>query len=80
MRLAVCPDLRGTDLHRELRDDYRCRGSYRVFQRQLRVLRSAVVAAGPVFPRSSIRDATNVPPIRVIHRPGFSTAQFTGSG
>lgn len=42
-RLAVCPDLRGTDLHAELRHYYGYEGSYPVFQRQLRRLRPAVV-------------------------------------
>lgn len=42
-RLVVCPNLRGTDLHAELRHDYGYEGSYPVFQRQLRPLRPAVV-------------------------------------
>jgi hypothetical protein len=32
-RLVVCPDLRGTDLHAELRHDYGYEGSYPAFQR-----------------------------------------------
>lgn len=42
-RLVVCPDLRGTDLHAELRAEYGYEGSYPVFQRQLRLLRPAVI-------------------------------------
>lgn len=42
-RLAVCPEIRGTDLHAELRHDYGYEGSYPAFQRQLRVVRPAVV-------------------------------------
>lgn len=42
-RLAVCPQIRGTDLHAELRHDYGYEGSYPAFQRQLRLLRPAVV-------------------------------------
>jgi transposase len=42
-RLAVCPGIRGTDLHAELRCEYGYGGSYPVFQRQLRRLRPAVV-------------------------------------
>jgi transposase len=42
-RLAVCPTIRGTDLHAELRRGYGYLGSYPAFQRQLRVLRPAVV-------------------------------------
>jgi transposase len=42
-RLSVCPGIRGTDLHAELRADYRYQGSYPAFQRQLRLLRPAVV-------------------------------------
>lgn len=42
-RLAVCPNLRGTDLHRELREQYEYAGSYPAFQRQLRRLRPAQV-------------------------------------
>jgi len=42
-RLAVCPGIRGTDLHAELRHDYGYEGSYPTFQRQLRLLRPAVV-------------------------------------
>ncbi len=42
-RLVVCPGIRGTDLHAELRSDYSYAGSYPTFQRQLRLLRPAVV-------------------------------------
>lgn len=42
-RLAACADIRGTDLHGELRHGYGYQGSYPVFQRQLRLLRPAVV-------------------------------------
>jgi transposase len=42
-RLAVCPSVRATDLHTELRAEYGYRGSYASFQRQLRVLRPPVV-------------------------------------
>ncbi|HEY9288376.1 MAG TPA: IS21 family transposase [Candidatus Dormibacteraeota bacterium] len=43
-RLAVCPVIRGTDLHRELRTEYGYAGSYWTFLRQVRPLRPAVVA------------------------------------
>jgi transposase len=42
-RLAVCPGIRGTDLHAELRYEYGYQGSYPTFERQLRLLRPAVV-------------------------------------
>ena len=42
-RLAVCPSLRGTDLHRELCEDYAYAGSYPAFARHLRQLRPAQV-------------------------------------
>jgi transposase len=42
-RLAVCPGIRGSDLHAELRYEYGYSGSYPAFQRQLRRLRPAVV-------------------------------------
>jgi transposase len=42
-RLVVCPSIRGTDLYGELRREYAYEGSYPAFQRQLRVLRPAVV-------------------------------------
>ena len=42
-RLVVCPGIRGTDLHAELRADYGYDGSYPAFQRQLRLLRPALV-------------------------------------
>ncbi len=42
-RLQACPGLRGTDLHRELRDQYGYEGSYPAFQRHLRQLRPAQV-------------------------------------
>lgn len=42
-RLTVCPGMRGTDLHAELRFEYGYDGSYPAFQRQLRLLRPAVV-------------------------------------
>jgi len=42
-RLAVCPTLRGTDLHGELVRDYEYRGSYPAFARHLRTLRPAEV-------------------------------------
>jgi transposase len=42
-RLAVCPVLRGTDLHRELCRDYGYTGSYVAFARHLRPFRPARV-------------------------------------
>ena len=42
-RLAVCANLRGTDLHAELCRDYGYEGSYPAFQRHLRLLRPAHV-------------------------------------
>jgi transposase len=42
-RLVTCPDMRGTDLHAELRHHYGYQGSYPVFQRHIRPLRPAVV-------------------------------------
>jgi transposase len=42
-RLTVCPGIRGTDLHAELRAEYGYAGSYPAFQRQLRLLRPAVI-------------------------------------
>ncbi len=42
-RLVVCPSIRGTDLHAELRHHYQHEGSYPAFQRHLRPLRPAVV-------------------------------------
>ena len=42
-RLAVCPTLRGTDLHGELVRDYEYLGSYPAFARHLRTLRPAEV-------------------------------------
>jgi transposase len=42
-RLAVCPSIRGTDLHLELRLEYGYESSYPAFQRLLRPLRPAVV-------------------------------------
>jgi transposase len=42
-RLAVCPTLRGTDLHGELVRDYGYVGSYPAFVRHLRTLRPAEV-------------------------------------
>jgi len=42
-RLAVCPTIRGTDLHRELCGDYEYAGSYPAFQRHLRQIRPARV-------------------------------------
>ena len=42
-RLAVCPSLRGTDLHAELQRDYGYTGSYPAFARKLRRLRPAQV-------------------------------------
>src|SRR5918995_115842 len=42
-RLAVCPTLRGTDLHGELVRDYEYTGSYPAFARHLRALRPAEV-------------------------------------
>lgn len=42
-RLTVCPGIRGTDLHAELRSDFGYDGSYPAFQRQLRLLRPALV-------------------------------------
>lgn len=40
-RLAVCPTIRGTDLHYELQRDYNYVGSYRAFSRQLLLIRPA---------------------------------------
>ncbi len=40
-RLVVCPLVRGTDLHRELAQEYGYRGSYPTLQRTLRALRAA---------------------------------------
>ena len=42
-RLAVCPTVRGTDLHGELVRDYEYAGSYPAFARHLRTLRPAEV-------------------------------------
>jgi transposase len=42
-RLAVCPSIRGTDLHAELHHDYGYQGSYSAFARKLRRLRPAEV-------------------------------------
>ena len=42
-RLTVCPGIRGTDLHAELRHDYGYMGSYVAFARKLRRLRPAQV-------------------------------------
>ena len=42
-RLGVCPTLRGTDLHAELRREYEYAGSYAAFARHLRQLRPAQV-------------------------------------
>src|SRR5260370_12175837 len=42
-RLVVCPGIRGTDLHAELRSAYGYEGSYPAFERQLRWLRPSVV-------------------------------------
>lgn len=42
-RLAVCPSLRGTDLHGELVREYEYVGSYPAFARHLRTLRPAEV-------------------------------------
>ena len=42
-RLAVCPMLRGTDLHGEVVRDYEYAGSYPAFARHLRTLRPAEV-------------------------------------
>ncbi len=42
-RLVVCPGIRGTDLHAELRYHYQYEGSYPAFQRHLRPLRPALV-------------------------------------
>ena len=42
-RLLVCPSIRGTDLHAELRHDYGYTGSYGAFARHLRPLRPARV-------------------------------------
>lgn len=44
-RLAVCPTLRGTDLHGELVREYEYAGSYPAFARHLRTLRPAEVRA-----------------------------------
>lgn len=43
-RLAMCPTIRGTILHHELRRDYGYTGSYPAFVRHLRLLRPAAVA------------------------------------
>jgi transposase len=42
-RLEVCPKIRGTILHEELRRDYGYQGSYPAFERHLRLLRPAQV-------------------------------------
>jgi transposase len=42
-RFVVCPGIRGTDLHAELRHDFGYEGGYQTFQRQLRHLRPALV-------------------------------------
>ena len=42
-RLTVCPNVRGTDLHAELRYEYGYDGSYPAFQRHLRLIRPAQV-------------------------------------
>jgi transposase len=42
-RLGGCATIRGTDLHQELAEHYAYAGSYASFQRQLRLLRPAVV-------------------------------------
>ena len=42
-RLVVCPNVRGTDLHAELRHEYGYDGSYPAFQRHLRLIRPAQV-------------------------------------
>lgn len=42
-RLVVCPKIRGTILHDELRRDYGYQGSYAAFERHLRPLRPAQV-------------------------------------
>lgn len=42
-RLSVCPGIRGTDLHAELRYEYGYEGSYPAFERHLRLLRPAEV-------------------------------------
>src|SRR5215467_16139676 len=65
-RLVVCPGIRGTDLHAELRDEFSYDGSYPAFQRQPRLLRPAVV-----------RD----PEIRFETDPGVQTqADWAGMG
>jgi transposase len=43
-RLVSCPNIRGTDLHAELRHEYRYDGSYPAFQRHLRLIRPAHVS------------------------------------
>lgn len=43
-RLAMCPTIRGTILHHELRRDYSYTGSYPAFNRHLRVLRPTATA------------------------------------
>jgi hypothetical protein len=52
-RLAVCPSIRGTDLHRELCDEYGYGGSYPAFQRHLRRIRPA--RASPRGPAAAPR-------------------------
>ena len=42
-RLVVCPNIRGTDLHAELRHEYGYTGSYPAFERHLRLIRPARV-------------------------------------
>ena len=42
-RLGGCATIRGTDLHQELAEQYGYTGSYPSFQRQLRLLRPALV-------------------------------------
>jgi len=42
-RLVVCPNIRGTDLHAELRHECGYDGSYPAFQRHLRLIRPAQI-------------------------------------
>ena len=44
VELVVCPNIRGTDLHAELRHEYGYVGSYPAFERHLRLIRPARVS------------------------------------
>ena len=55
-RLSVCPGIRGTDLHGELRYEYGYEGSYPAFQRHLRLLRPAEVVVRGLVERDAVED------------------------